>query len=630
MTRTKNPLLPMRMAVNIGLDGGLAVLAVGLSFWLANPAQPEPRPLLLPLAGAVAIWLLGIPFGLARLHWRYVAPRDLVLMGSAALLTAAMLTLLMTGAGIGLPSLSFPVILALTLGAFLTVPKLLYRLMHQTRDIQQHAVQTAMLVGDGEANELFLSAHARQRHAPYRIIGLIGLSAKHIGRQLHGLTVVGAAPQSEAMLARLAQKPDLLIITAPEFSGDHLKTLMRAAEALDIRVMRAPTLTKLAPAEQKVVLQPIAIEDLLNRRQVRLNRDAMAELIAGRRVMVTGAGGSIGSELCRQLVSFAPTEILLLDSSEFALWQIDLELQEAAPTQARQAVIADVRDQARLRAIMQTFRPELVFHAAALKHVPMLEHNRLEGVRTNALGTQCVADEAEAAGARLMVLISTDKAVNPTSVMGATKRLAEMYTQALDVQTRHARQGLRCVTVRFGNVLGSTGSVVPIFRRQLAQGGPLTITDPQMQRYFMTIPEAVGLVLQASVVGSSEEAIPDGGIFVLDMGEPVKILDLARQMIRLAGLRPDEDIEIKFTGLRPGEKLFEELFHGAEQPVPTGHEGLLMATPRLVDMQAVRAMLATLSHAAQAGDEDAVLTLLRQMVPEFLPPTGLVVPNAAE
>lgn len=629
MSRTKNPLLPVRMAVNIGLDGGLAILAVVLSFWLANPDHPMPTPLALPLAGAVSIWLLGIPFGLARMHWRYIALRDLVLIGSAAVLTALMLTLLMVGAGVALPSPAFPVILALALGAFLTIPKLLYRLTHQKRDVQA-AQQTAMLVGDGEANELFLSAHDRQRHAPYRVVGLIALSPKHVGRQLHGLTVVGAAQDGEALLNRLVQKPDLLIITAPGFRGDHLTTLLRAAEALNIRVMRAPSLTKLAPAEQKVVLQPIAIEDLLNRRQVRLNRDAMAAMIAGRRVMVTGAGGSIGSELCRQLVSFAPAEILLLESSEFALWQIDLELQDAAPTQARQAVVADVRDVARIRAIMQSFRPELVFHAAALKHVPIVEANRLEGIRTNVLGTQCVADEAAAAGAKLMVLISTDKAVNPTSVMGASKRLAEMYAQAVDVKNRHARQGLRCVTVRFGNVLGSTGSVVPLFRRQLAQGGPLTVTDPQMQRYFMTIPEAVGLVLQACVVGSSEEAIPDGGIFVLDMGEPVKILDLARQMIRLAGLKPDEDIEIKFTGLRPGEKLFEELFHGAEQPIPTGHEGLLMATPRLVDFAAVQAVLARVAQAAQQGDEAEVMTLLRQMVPEFLTPAGLAVSHAAE
>ena len=321
---------------------------------------------------------------------------------------------------------------------------------------------------------------------------------------------------------------------------------------------------------------------------------------------------------------------MLLDSSEFAVWQIDIEVAELAPALSRRIVVADVRDVGRIQAIMQECRPELVFHAAALKHVPIVEANRLEGLRTNALGTQIVADAAAASGARLMVLISTDKAVNPSSVMGGSKRLAEMYCQTLDVEARHRRSSMRCVTVRFGNVLGSTGSVVPLFRRQLAHGGPLTVTHPDMQRYFMTVREAVGLILEASRVGVGEEAIPDGGIFVLDMGEPVKIIDLARQMIRLAGLRPDKDIEIRFTGLRPGEKLFEELFHGSERPAPTSHDGLLMACPRLVDRQAVNAAFRELRQAIADADEVTAMTILSRLVPEFSPSAGLAVSRAAE
>ena len=257
--------------------------------------------------------------------------------------------------------------------------------------------------------------------------------------------------------------------------------------------------------------------------------------------------------------------MLLLDNGEYALWQIDMELAETHPAVPRQAMLADIRDEARLRALFEQWRPELVFHAAALKHVPMVEANPLEGLLTNAAGTRHVADAARAAGARAMVLISTDKAVNPTSVMGASKRLAEMYCQGLDIAACAGGAGMRCVTVRFGNVLGSTGSVVPLFQRQLERGGPLTVTHPEMRRYFMTVREAVGLVLQASVIGTGDAVLPsghEGGIFVLDMGAPVKIVDLARQIIRLAGLRPDEDVEIRFTGLRPGEKLYEELFHG--------------------------------------------------------------------
>jgi O-antigen biosynthesis protein WbqV len=595
-----------RMAVNVALDGVLAGVAVIAAFWMVGVGWPRPAGL--PVAGAVAIWLIGVPFGLSRLHWRYISLRDLAVIGAAAVVAALMIFLLLVGAGLSLPSVAFPVVLALALVVFLTAPKLAYRLARQRSQVSE-ADKTALLVGTGETAELFLQAHAGAG-ADYRVVGLLALSARHTGRRMLGLDVLGGVEDFGAVLARLGEKPDLLIITAPEFAGDALAGLLAVADAAGVRVLRAPSLTKLAPAVQKLDLQPVAIEDLLNRKQVALDRAGMAALIQGKRVLVTGAGGSIGSELARQVAGFGPSEILLLENSEFALWQIDLEFSESFPGVKRRAVLADVRDVSRIALLCLEFRPELVFHAAALKHVPLVEANPLEGIRTNVLGTKAVADAAAAAGAALMVIISTDKAVNPSSIMGASKRLAEMYAQGLDVQARHAGAGMRCVTVRFGNVLGSTGSVVPVFRRQLAQGGPLTVTHPEMQRYFMTVREAVGLVLQASVVGSGEAAIPDGGIFVLDMGEPVKILDLAKQMIRLAGVEAD----IVFTGLRPGEKLFEELFHGAEMPVPTGFEGLLMASPRNPDIAMVAAALDEIAVAADAG---VALRVLCRTVPEF-------------
>jgi FlaA1/EpsC-like NDP-sugar epimerase len=640
----------LRVALNILFDGLLAALAVACSFWLANPAQPLPRPMGLPLAGAAAIWLIGVPFGLSRLHWRFISLRDLAMIAAAAAVTGVMLSLLLVGAGLSLASPAFPVILVLVLVLYLTAPKLAYRLWRQAGAEREETGETAILIGDGQSAELFLAAHARAARPGYRITGLMALSARHVGRRVHGLNIFGAADAPERAIARLAARPDFAIIAHEGLQGAALTRLIAAFEAAGIRTLRAPSLTRLTPAAQKIELTPIAIEDLLNRAQVPLDRDGTAVLIAGRRVMVTGAGGSIGAELARQVAGLKPAELLILDHGEFALWQIDLELGETAPAVPRRAVIADVRDGARLAAICEDFKPELVFHAAALKHVPIVEANRLEGLRTNVLGTRAVADAAAASGARLMVLISTDKAVNPSSVMGASKRLAEIYAQALDVEARAGRAAMRCVTVRFGNVLGSTGSVVPLFRRQLAAGGPLTITHPDMQRYFMTVREAVGLVLQASVVGSVggtprgdsdagtprddsyagtprddgfAGAIPQGGIFVLDMGEPVKIVDLARQMIRLAGLRPEEDIRINFTGLRPGEKLFEELFHGAERPEPTGFAGLLMATPRVTPLALVTAALDTLAAAAARADTPAAMDVLIALVPEFAAPATL-------
>jgi O-antigen biosynthesis protein WbqV len=614
--------LAARIGLNSALDGALAALAVLAAYWLADPASPRPHPLALPLAAAAIIWLAGIPFGLSRLHWRFTALRDLARIGGASILTAIVLTLLLVGAGVRMPSASLPVILALCLAVALTTPRLLYRLGREPGGNEMTNTPKAILVGTGETAELFISALARSAAAPYRVVGLMALSNRHTGRRIHGHDIISSVAQAEPAFARLrkaAALPDLLIITSPELTGDGLASLLAVADQYGVRVLRTPTLTALAPADQtSLQLQPIAIEDLLNRRQVSLDRAGMAGLIRGRRVLVTGAGGSIGSELARQVAGLAPAELMLLDNGEFALWQIDLELAELQPATRRRAVIADVRDRERIAALCMEFRPELVFHAAALKHVPIVEANPLEGLQTNVLGTKAVADAARASGAALLVLISTDKAVNPSSVMGATKRLAEMYCQGLDIAARHGSARMRCVTVRFGNVLGSTGSVVPLFRRQLAQGGPLTVTHPDMQRYFMTVREAVGLVLQASVAGSGEVAIEDGGIFVLDMGEPVKIIDLAYQMIRLAGLRPDADIKVAFTGLRPGEKLFEELFHGSEAPAPTAFPGLLMAAPRTADLCLVNNAIDEIAIAASQGDEAAGLTVLARMVPEFV------------
>ncbi len=621
-----------RILLNVALDGALAAVATPLARYIADPGGGLLHPLWFVAGGAITLLVAGLPFRMPQQYWRFSGIEDLVGLVGSSVVSAVLFALLLRLSGFPLPTPTFPVVHALTLIVALGTPRVVYRLRLARRAVHGADAQSVLLVGAGEGADLFLRAlEYSDGRAAFRVIGLLSLREGQAGRRIHGHTILGSIDQTAIVLTRLRAEgrlPSALVVTQPDLAGTPLAALLAQADIEGVPVRRVPRPTALQTAADgggTMELAPVAIEDLLNRPQVPLDRDGMARLVHGRRVLVTGAGGTIGSELARQVAALGPSRLMLLDNGEYALWQIDQELHEAHPDVSRGTVIADVRDEPRIRAVFDRMRPELVFHAAALKHVPMVEANPLEGLLTNAVGTRHVAEAARAAGASAMVFISTDKAVNPSSVMGASKRLAEMYCQALDVMARRGA-GMRCVTVRFGNVLGSTGSVVPLFRRQLERGGPLTVTHPDMQRYFMTVREAVGLVLQASVVGMADAALPtgaQGGIFVFDMGEPVRIVDLARQMIRLAGLHPSEGtpkpgaIEIRFTGLRPGEKLFEELFHGSEPPVPTGYAGLLMATPRTADPAIVGRAIDEIAAACRAGQSGLALTLLGRLVPEF-------------
>ena len=622
-----------RILLNVALDGALAAVATPLARYIADPGGGLLRPLWFVAGGAITLLVAGLPFRMPQQYWRFAGIEDLLGLVGSSVVSAALFALLLRVSGFPLPTPTFPIVHALTLIVALGTPRVVYRLRLARRAGREGAdAQSVLLVGAGDGADLFMRAlEYGEGRAAFRIAGLLSIREGQTGRRIHGHTILGSISQTTAVLARLRAEgrlPSALVVTQAALSGAPLAALLAQADVEGVPVRRVPRPTALQTAAEgggTLELAPVAIEDLLNRPQVPLDRDGMARLVHGRRVLVTGAGGTIGSELARQLAALGPDSLTLLDNGEYALWQIDQELHEAHPEVPRETVIADIRDEPRIRAVFDRVRPELVFHAAALKHVPMVEANPLEGLLTNALGTRHVAEAARAAGASAMVFISTDKAVNPSSVMGASKRLAEMYCQALDLAARRG-VGMRCVTVRFGNVLGSTGSVVPLFRHQLERGGPLTVTHPDMQRYFMTVREAVGLVLQASVLGMADITLPtgaQGGIFVFDMGEPVRIVDLARQMIRLAGLHPAEDgpepgrIQIRFTGLRPGEKLFEELFHGSEPPVPTGHPGLLMATPRTADPAIVGRTIDEIAAACRAGQVGLALTVLGRMIPEF-------------
>lgn len=359
------------------------------------------------------------------------------------------------------------------------------------------------------------------------------------------------------------------------------------------------------------------LETLLPRPPRRIDQRAARRLIAGKRVLITGAGGTIGSELVRQTAAFEPAHLALIDNSEFNLYLIDLEMREAGLKDSLSSSLIDVCRREHLDRAFAKVRPDIVLHAAAFKHVPIVEENRCAGALTNVLGAKNVFDAATEARAESVVFISTDKAVNPTSFMGATKRIAELYAQALDV----AQNDTRFVTVRFGNVLGSTGSVAPLFLRQIAKGGPVTVTHPEISRFFMTTREAVQLVLQAASLDSAQQSVVthDGRVFVLDMGEPVKILDLAKRMIEVYGLTPGVDIEIKFSGLRPGEKLFEEIFLDTEKLVKTGADGVLLASPAMIDLPLLNPRLSDVIEHASRGEQAELDEAVHHLVPEFQP-----------
>jgi O-antigen biosynthesis protein WbqV len=361
----------------------------------------------------------------------------------------------------------------------------------------------------------------------------------------------------------------------------------------------------------------IDLETLLPRSPRKIDQRAARRLLAGKRVLITGAGGTIGSELARQTAAFEPAHLALVDNSEFNLYLIDLEMREGGHSGILFSTLTDVCRREHLDKVFKMVRPDIVLHAAAFKHVPIVEQNRCAGALTNVLGAKTVFDAAIEAKAESVVFISTDKAVNPTSFMGATKRIAELYAQALDI----AQNDTRFVTVRFGNVLGSTGSVAPLFRRQIEKGGPITVTHPEISRYFMTTREAVQLVLQAASLESGEKSVVthDGRIFVLDMGEPVKILDLAKRMIEAHGLTPGVDVEIKFTGLRPGEKLFEEIFLDTDKLVKTGADGVLLASPAMIDLPLLNPRLFDVIENARDGNQAALDEAVHHLVPEFHP-----------
>ena len=471
--------------------------------------------------------------------------------------------------------------------------------------------QNVLLLGTIEWIKSVAEIVKSDRKCRVRVVGALTLDRGTTGLQVAGIPILGSPtdlPKVTATLAKRDCQPASIIVADEEMQQSAFAQLLKLAGQCDLAVTRGqhPHLGEARPLA-------ISLSDLLDRPEIRLQRDLVERLIRRRRIMVTGAGGTIGSELVRQLAAFGPAELILFDHCEFNLYSIDMHVRDNFPDVLCHGELGCVRDRSSVRRVFERHQPDLVFHAAALKHVPMVEGNPGAGVRTNVLGTRNVADAVCEFGALAMIQISTDKAVNPVGLMGATKRLGELYCQSLDLIGQCDEDSPRFMTVRFGNVLGSSGSLIPLFQRQLADRKPLTVTHPDMERYFMTLGEAVQLILQGSA-RALETKVHRGTIFVLDMGDPIKIVDIARRMILLAGLRPDKDIPITFIGLRPGEKLVEELFDSSEVRFRSSIPGIIEAKPCPVPLERLIAGFSALERLVETGDEEAICSKVHELV----------------
>jgi FlaA1/EpsC-like NDP-sugar epimerase len=584
--------------------------------WDVPPAMLRTLLVLWPYVVGIE-YLVLFAHGVPRYVWRYVGLREVSRILSASAAATFLLLILRAGGGHWWSELAKQVVLPYGVIAinftltFLGIAgvRTLRRLLSEKSKAdsrRQRGVDPVptLLVGAGQGGVLVAKEIANRPELGINAVGFLDDDPGKKGTLVHGIPVLGSIDAVGRIAPGLAAKQAL--ITVSNAQGKTVRRISELCSKAGLEVKIIPGVYELVGGQINLSrIRDVAIEDLLRRDPVTLDSEAIAHALQGRTVMITGAGGSIGSELCRQVSQFAPHCLLLVERSENALFEIHREIARNFPEQRTLPCIADITDRARMSQLLAEFQPEVLFHAAAHKHVPMMEEQPCEAVKNNVHGTRQLADLADEYGVATFVMISTDKAVRPTSVMGASKRAAEIY-----VQSRARCSQTRYVTVRFGNVLGSAGSVVPIFKKQIAQGGPVTVTHPDMERYFMTIPEATQLVLQAGTMGAG------GEIFILDMGEPVKIVDLARDLIRLSGFS-EEEIRIEFSGIRPGEKLFEELSTAAEAANPTHHPKILVGRTSAEGNEDIEHRLDRLVQAALQGASSRVKAELRRIVTDY-------------
>ena len=615
--------MPLRLfnrTVQITID--IAILSI--AYWLAFLFRLEfslPSPwfhvLLVTWPYVVILQYAAlVAFGVPRLSWRYISIADLTrVLSAVSAANAVMLVIRLAGPRIGeeFKVVMVPVgVIAMDFAlAFLGVVgiRALRRLQGEASDRKQKEQGTerhrVLLIGAGQAGVMVAREIMNRPDLGLHPVGFLDDDRSKLNTSIAGVPVLGRTEDVREVAQR--KRVTRALITIANAPGQQVRRIAQLCRDAELETKIIPGIYEIVGEKVNLSrIREVAIEDLLGRDPVRLDEEMVGASIRSRVVLITGAGGSIGSELCRQVSRFGPSRLVLVERFENALFEIHRELTQAFPHVQIEPCIADVCDAMRMEQLFASTKPELVFHAAAHKHVPMMEWNPCEAVKNNIGGTRIVGDLSDRHGVQRFVLISTDKAVNPTSVMGATKRVAEIYLQSLS-----HRSQTKFVTVRFGNVLGSAGSVIPIFREQIARGGPITVTHPDMRRYFMTIPEASQLVIQAGGMGEG------GEIYILDMGEPVKIVDLARDLITLSGLRPDEDIELRFSGVRPGEKLFEELSTDAEHADKTKHPKVFIGRIKAHAYEAIATGVDALLELAKEAHSDRVRTTLGDLVPEY-------------
>ncbi|MBQ7344803.1 MAG: polysaccharide biosynthesis protein [Oscillospiraceae bacterium] len=543
--------------------------------------------------------------------WDFAGADELLHIFAAAALTMAMQYLALTFGMVKLPR-SFPAIHGMILFVATMVVRFSYRFLRRLKvRSSSGSRQRTMLIGAGQAGALVLREFRNSDLSQNKVVCIIDDDPGKLGRQIMGVRIVGGRDSIQSAVEKYNVSE--IVLAIPTLPSQTKKEIWEICSHTGCKFKQLPGIYQLANGEVSIqAIRDIQIEDLLERDVIRVDMGGLSELIRDKTVMVTGGGGSIGSELCRQLADYRPKELVIFDIYENNAYAIEQELKSTHPDLKLHVLIGSVRDRSRIETVMDTFRPSIVYHAAAHKHVPLMERSPLEAVKNNIFGTLNTARAAAAAGVEHFVLISTDKAVNPTNIMGASKRVCEMIIQTM------ASQSSTCfAAVRFGNVLGSNGSVIPLFREQIRKGGPVTVTHRDITRFFMTIPEAVTLVLQAGAYAKG------GEIFVLDMGEPVKIADLAKNMIRLSGFQPDVDIKIEYTGLRPGEKLYEELLMGEEGLTKTANDLIYVGQKIDFDQERFLEDLKALSELTE-GQEDQLRQRMRSIVPTYAPPAEAV------